>query len=93
MQDYALIESVLAGIFSSSVGYTEQEALAHLKKDISTNPEFRAGFEAELRQAFLDQRLSWRDLLAEHDVCFLDTEEQAAEYARKMLWDVAFGVA
>lgn len=93
MQDYALIESVLAGIFSSSVGYTEEEAIAQLKKDISTNPEFRTGFEAELRDAFLDRRLSWRDLLAQHDVCLLDTEEEAADYARKMLWDVAFGVA
>lgn len=93
MQDYSLIESLLAGVFSSSVGYTEQEAIARLRKDISTNPEFRAGFEAELREAFLDRRLSWRDLLAEHDVCLLDTEDQAANYARKMLWNVAFGDA
>lgn len=93
MQDYALIESVLAGIFSASVGYTEQEALVQLKKDIATNPEFRAGFEAELREAFSDQRLSWLGLFDEHDVGNFDTEERAAAYARKMLWDVAFGVS
>lgn len=90
MQDYALIESVLAGIFSASVGYTEDEAVSELRKDIDTNPEFRCGFEAELREAFADQALSWRDLFAEHDVCVFDTEEEAAGYARKMLWNVTF---
>jgi len=90
MQDYPLIGSVLAGMFSSSVGYSEEQALAALSRDLRTIENFRTGFQEELRRAFHDNTLSWSELLEEHDVAFFEDEAAAKRYAQKMLWDPTF---
>lgn len=90
MDDYSLIETVLAGTFSSSVGFGEDEAISELRKDIESNPVFRKGIEDELKKAFLDHDLSWRALFLEHNVCFFENEDEARSYARKILWDIVF---
>ncbi|WP_409524705.1 hypothetical protein [Nitrincola sp. MINF-07-Sa-05] len=89
MPDYSLIVSVLSGIYSASVGYDEEDAIGELKKDLDENVGFRDGFRKELKEAFSDKSISWRDLLAQHEVLFVDDEEVAREYAKRILWDVA----
>lgn len=89
MKDYSLIESVLSGVYSATVGYGEDEAMDELLGDLDGNPVFRLGFVEELNCAFLDKDLSWKDLLAKHDVFFVDEEKIAKQYAKKILWDVA----
>lgn len=90
MQDYSLIKSVLSGIFSASVGYTEDQAIKELQSDAGASREFRDGLERELRQAFSDETTSWQRLFTEYEVGFFDTEDEARRYARKMLWTSLF---
>ncbi|WP_417582465.1 hypothetical protein [Nitrincola sp.] len=89
MPDYSLIESVLSGIYSVSVGYDEEDAIGELRRDLDENVWFRDGFRKELNEAFSDKSISWRNLLAQHEVLFVDDEGVARDYAKKILWDVA----
>ena len=88
MNDYSLIKSVLSGIYSSSVGYDEAEAINELQKDCKENEIFRKEFLQEITEAFSDSKISWKHLLADYDVVFFDEEDTARKYAKKILLDV-----
>jgi hypothetical protein len=49
-------------------------------------------FHEELRSAFEDPALSWKDMLlnAEYEVFDAQTEDEAREYARRILWAPLF---
>ena len=53
----------------------------------------RAKLECELREAFSQSDLSWRQMLCndEFEVVDLEDEQGAREYARKILWEPIFG--
>lgn len=91
MNEYNLLESVLSGIFSSSVGYDEDEAKDELKNDLNTNSDFKNNFEVELKKAFADPELSWKLLFEKFDVCYFENESEAEKYAVEVLWDITFG--
>ena len=91
MKSYKLIKSVLGGIFSAQVGLDDDEAIAALQKDLQHSP-FREGIEKELKKAFSDDSLSWAKLMDECEVTFFDSEEEAKEVAKELLWDVVFPV-
>lgn len=88
MNDYSLIESTLAGIYSVSVGYSEEEAIREFEKDLELNLDFRREIAQEIQSAFSDDGLSWKDLLAKHDVLYSQEESEARDYAKRILWDV-----
>jgi hypothetical protein len=89
MESYKLIQSVLGGIYGAQVGLDDDEALAAFQKDLQHLP-FREGIEAELKKAFSDESLSWVKLMDDCEVSFFDSEEEAKEVAKELLWDVVF---
>ena len=89
MESYKLIQSVLGGIYGAQVGLDDEEAIAELQKDLQHSP-FREGIEEELKKAFSDESLSWVKLMDDCEVSFFDSEEEAKEIAKELLWDVVF---
>ena len=89
MESYKLIRSVLGGIYGAQVGMDDDEAIAEFKKDLQ-HPPFREGIEAELKKSFSDESLSWVKLMDDCEVSFFDSEEEAKEVAKELLWDVVF---
>ena len=89
MESYKLIQSVLGGIYGAQVGLDDEEAISALRKDLR-HPPFKKGIEAELRQAFLDKNLSWVKLLDDCEVAYFESEAEAKEIAKELLWDVVF---
>jgi len=55
----------------------------------------RIKLEAELQAAFSRANFSWRYLLCndEYEIADLETEDEAREYVRHILWDPLFGKA
>jgi len=86
---YPLIGSVLGGIYSANVGYSDEEAKNELKKDLK-HPPFKEKFMNELRQAFTDSSLSWANMFDEFEVMHIESEEEAKDIAKKYLWDITF---
>lgn len=89
MSRYQIVESVLAGVFGNPIGYSDAEVVAQLQRDLSYQP-FRDGIGEELSQAFADNQVSWKRLLQESDVCDFETEEEAREFVRELIFDVVF---
>jgi len=90
MEDYGLIKTILAGIYSVSTGYDEGDAIQALDHDIHHNQEFSDRFKRELKLAFYDPSVSWKDWFLEYEVYPFEDEDHAREYAVKILWNVAF---
>ncbi|MCG7961693.1 MAG: hypothetical protein N0E54_03185 [Candidatus Thiodiazotropha taylori] len=86
---YPLISSVLGGIYSANVDYTNEEAKIELKNDLE-HPPFKENFIVELRQAFNDSEISWVKLFDELEVMYIESEEEAKNIAKKYLWDITF---
>lgn len=89
MESYKLIQSVLGGIYGAQIGLDDDEALAAFQKDL-LQEKFREGIERELKEAFSDSSLSWVKLMDECEVSYFETEEEAKEVAKELLWDVVF---
>ena len=89
MESYKLIQSVLGGIYGAQIGLNDDEAIAALQKDL-LQPLFKEGIEKELKAAFSNSQLSWVKLMDECEVAFFDTEDEAKEVAKELLWDVVF---
>jgi len=90
MATYEYIDHVLANYFSASVGQSEEEAVSTLRKHVTSSPELASGLRRELQHALKDVAFSWKQALAEHDVLFTESEEEARVYARKILWESLF---
>jgi hypothetical protein len=88
MNDYALIKSILAGTYSASVGLTEETAMQVFHDSLHLNPELRKKIREEINLAFVDHELSWRFLLAEYDVLYVEDELRAKNYAKRILLDI-----
>ena len=87
MNEYDYINHVLANYFSANLGQTEEESISALQKHLECSLEFTHRLRCELQQALNDMNFSWKDSLAEHDVLFSDNENDAREYAKKLLLD------
>jgi len=90
MINHEYIDYVLANYFSASIGQSEDEAISTLQKHIASSPELATGLHRELEQALDDVGFSWKDALSEHDVLFTESEDEARQYARKVLWESVF---
>jgi hypothetical protein len=91
MTDYPRIEAALAGYFNMEVGNSEEEAVFLLRQDLATTPLFRDLFTEELKRAFADDSLSWAEMFERHEAAHFEEESEARDYARRMLWEAAFG--
>lgn len=85
--NYPVIEQVLGAVFDVDYGFSERVA-AGLYLRAVVNRADTEGTKRELRSAFADPTFSWKNMLAndEREVCDIDSEEEAREYALKMLW-------
>ena len=85
-----LIESTLGGIYGAQVFRSDDEASAQFAKDLGHEP-FRRAFVTELKAAFSDPEYSWVNVLDETEVASVETQNEAIELARKLLWVPVFG--
>ncbi len=90
---YEYIDYVLSNYFGTIAEYSEEEAISILRGDITNNTELAKGLRTELQTALNDRSYSWKEALIEHDVLFIEDEEEARAYAKKILWDTLFASA
>lgn len=88
---YEYINHVLANYLNTSIGYSEDEAISILRKDLDNSPELAKRVMSDLEKAFGDKDYSWRDVMAEFDIISADSEEEAHAYAKKILWTNLLG--
>lgn len=91
MKKYPLLRQILRTIFNAEDGL-DQEASIRLYRRSFGNGEKLEQLELELRDAFAQTGFSWREMLCndEFEVCYLDSENDARELARKLLWSPIF---
>ncbi len=82
---YEYLEHVLANYLNTSVGHTEDEAISILRRDLRNSPELAKDVMTDLEKAFGNRDYSLREMMAKYDVIYVDTEEEAHAYARKIL--------
>jgi hypothetical protein len=91
MSNYQVLESILTGIYSvTTAALSEEQAEEQLRRDLSHQP-FRSAISQELRDAFADPKVRWRDLLVDHDVLLDPTEDVARDYVIRHIWRVVLG--
>ena len=62
-----------------------------MQRDLKNSPKFAEGVTEDLVKAFSDSDYSWKEVMAEYDVMYADTEEEAHAYAKKILWSNLLG--
>ena len=92
MTDFPTIAHMLRTAYNAEDGLSE-DASIRLYQRASTADENRAKLEAELREAFSRNDVSWRQMLCNDDfeVADVETEEEAWAHARRILWEPIFG--
>jgi len=91
---YPIISRMLRTIFNSEDGLSEDVATRMYIRAASAEGVVDA-LKSELESAFSDANLSWQDMLAndDYEVYCADTEEEASQYAKRILWLPIFGAA
>ena len=92
MTDFPEIRRILGAAFSIGTGLSDDASTALLKRALE-NKEWRERFlENELIQAFSASTTRWADLLFndQYEVFESETEEEAREFASKILWEPTF---
>ncbi|MFM2419062.1 MAG: hypothetical protein RL385_3785 [Pseudomonadota bacterium] len=86
-QNYPTIAHVLDVCFSVQAECSQDEGL-DAYKTLLESKEYSDRLEGELRQAFGDPEFSWAYALAnpDYEVTFSETEQQARDFARELLW-------
>jgi hypothetical protein len=84
MKNFERINHVLANYFSSTVEYSEDEALASLARSLDRNPTLLACLREEVRDSMADPSFSWTDALADNNVFVATSEDEARGYASKL---------
>lgn len=92
MTEFPTITHMLRTAYNVEDGLSE-EASIRLYQRAAAFRDNRVKLEAELRAAFTRNELSWRHLLCnnEYEVADLETEEEARDHARRLLWEPLFG--
>lgn len=89
MREYSLIQGVLAAVFASDLGRSDEEA-SELLQEMLGNPEYRKQLSEELAASFQDPGFSWEAVLNEYEVYPADDETDARRFAEKILWKAVF---
>jgi len=87
MTDYPILRNLLISVMSVDVGLSEEREEAALTASFA-NPEYRNKLRQELEAAFLDEKLSWVNLLDNESYCVYpaDSEDDAKQFIRDRLW-------
>ena len=87
---YENIDYILDNYFGPIAEYSEQKAISVLRKHLANSVELAEGLRTDLQSAMTEKTYSWKNAFVEHDVLFIETEEEARSYAKKILWDALF---
>lgn len=87
MSDFPQIHRVLKTFFNADDGLSEDAAIRMYQRAMASSAN-REALEDELSQAFKDGHVSWKKLLLNDDYEVFDaaSEDEAREYAHKILW-------
>lgn len=90
--NYPIISRILRTFFNSEDGLSEDVSINLYANSVSSSEIFDE-LKRELKLAFSDSGLSWLRLLSNEDyeVYCADTEDEAFQYARRILWVPIFG--
>jgi hypothetical protein len=85
--DYPILRNLLVSVMSVDVGLSEEREEAALVASFA-NLEYRNKLRQELEAAFLDESLSWVELLDNESYCVYsaDSEDDAKQFMRDRLW-------
>lgn len=91
MSSYPNIVRILRTVFNAEDGLSEEVSRRLYVRTVE-NSGLLEKLGEELRLAFEDSTLSWRDLLlnSEYEVFDAQTEDEARDYARRILWTPIF---
>lgn len=92
MTEFPTIIQMLRTAYNAEDGLGE-DASMRLYQRAAASGNNRAKLEAELLAAFSREDLSWRNMLCndDYEVVDVETEEDARDHARKVLWEPLFG--
>lgn len=92
MTEFPTIIHMLRTAYNAEDGLSEDASL-RLYQRAAAFGDNRTILEAELRDAFSRQGLSWRRMLCndEYEVIDLEAEDEAREHALRILWEPLFG--
>jgi hypothetical protein len=91
MSSYPKIARILQTVFNVKSGLSEDVSRRLYLRTVE-NSAFFDTLGDELRVAFSDTTLSWREMLlnSEYEVFDAQSEDEAREYARRILWAPLF---
>lgn len=92
MSEFPTIKSLLGTIFNTEDGLSEDVSIRLYRRALNFG-DCRSRLAAELQAAFSSDATSWKQMLCneEYEVADFETESEAREHARKILWDPLFG--
>lgn len=91
MNEFPTIIHMLRTVYNAEDGLS-YDVSVRLYQRAATVEDNKGKLHAELLEAFSKDDLSWRQILCneEYEVADIETESEAREYARKLLWDPLF---
>jgi hypothetical protein len=91
MENYPIIVQMLRTAFNAEDGLSQEVAIRLYKRAVESR-DLTESLKQELKEAFSNASVSWKSLLLnqEFEVFDADSEEQARDYAIKILWDPIF---
>ncbi|MBB3193722.1 hypothetical protein [Roseateles terrae] len=91
MKKYPLLKQILRTIFNAEDGLGQEASIRLYQRSFGNGQKIKE-LELELRDAFSQTDFSWKEMLCndEFEVCCLDSENDARELARKLLWAPIF---
>jgi hypothetical protein len=87
MKNYPNITHMLKTVFNAEDGLSEDVA-TRIYRRTATSSGNLAALKGELELAFSDHALSWKEMLLndDYEVFDAETEDDAREHARRILW-------
>ena len=87
MKKYPAIAQVLQTFFNAEDGLSEDVAIRLYVGSVPSGPKIDV-VKQELRQAFKDNKLSWKEMLLndEYEVYDAVSEDEAKQFALRILW-------
>lgn len=79
-----MLDNLIMSVYSVEIGLSEEDGEALYFRSLQ-DPIFRKKISAEIDVAFADEDFSWADFLEENEVYEADNEEDARNYAEKII--------
>lgn len=85
MTTYEYLDHALANYFAVSAGMSEEQAVTELRLAMAQSDQLAMGVRHDIAVALADDALSWLDVLADSEVGRFNNEDEARDFARRML--------